>query len=461
YFASQPQISSFLTIECISIVPYLIIPKLFRRYRVVKEFRPKYQMKVDRYPNHFKYKKPSRRSSPSGEEKKKIELKIFSGDIHFPGETDRSRHSGILIPPGRANSKDSKILKNWIYVQRITPTKKIFFVLVRPVVPYEITDGINLATLFPRDLLQERDNVQLRSSSIGEARASFVEVRTKGMIRYFLRTHLVKSDISYIEKRNDPSSAKAYLATPGATIHGHYGEIIYEGDTLVTFIYEKFRSGDITQGLPKVEQVLEVRSIDSISMNLAKRIDGWNERITRILGMPWGFLIGAELTIAQSRISLVNKIQKVYRSQGVQIHNKHIEIIVCQITSKVLVSEDGITNWIVSGGTNGARFRRSDMLPSYLIGNNESISEYSKFYIRSKFSRNCSSFSKSGSPGPYRLVERIKRKRCSGGMIPVGTGFKGFVHYSSQHKGIPLKTKKKESIRERNGRYFVLPPRII
>ncbi|KAK7315189.1 hypothetical protein VNO77_33724 [Canavalia gladiata] len=49
-------------------------------------------------------------------------------------------------------------------------------------------------------------------------------------------------------------SANPYLATPGATVHGHYGEILYEGDILVTFIYEKSRSGDITQGLPKVEQ---------------------------------------------------------------------------------------------------------------------------------------------------------------------------------------------------------------
>ncbi|EXC30974.1 DNA-directed RNA polymerase subunit beta'' [Morus notabilis] len=89
-------------------------------------------------------------------------------------------------------------------------------------------------------------------------------------------------------------SAKSYLATPGATVHGHYGEILSEGDTLVTFIYEKLRSGDITQGLPKVEQVLEVRSIDSISMNLEKRVEGWNEHITRILGIPWGFLIGAK-----------------------------------------------------------------------------------------------------------------------------------------------------------------------
>nr|YP_009561598.1 RNA polymerase betasubunit [Commiphora gileadensis]QAT19687.1 RNA polymerase betasubunit [Commiphora gileadensis] len=218
-------------------------------------------------------------------------------------------------------------------------------------------------------------------------------------------------------------SAKPYLATPGATVHGHYGETLYEGDTLVTFIYEKSRSGDITQGLPKVEQVLEVRSIDSISMNLEKRVEGWNARITKILGIPWGFLIGAELTIVQSRISLVNKIQKVYRSQGVQIHNRHIEIIVRQITSKVLISEDGMSNvffarrtgWIVTSGANRACFGRRDLLSSYLIGNNKSISEYSKFYISSKFSRNRSSFSKSCSPGSYRLVERPERERCSGG----------------------------------------------
>ncbi|KAI3766497.1 hypothetical protein L2E82_16560 [Cichorium intybus] len=78
---------------------------------------------------------------------------------------------------------------------------------------------------------------------------------------------------------------------------GIMGEILYEGDTLVTFIYEKSRSDDITQGLPKVEQVLEVRSIDSISMNLETRIEGWNKCITRILGIHWAFLIGAELTI--------------------------------------------------------------------------------------------------------------------------------------------------------------------
>ena len=150
-----------------------------------------------------------------------------------------------MIPPEteKKNSKKSKKLKNWIYVQRITPTKKKYFVSVRSVVTYEIADGINLATLFPRDLLQEKDNVQLRvvnyilygngksirgiyhtsiqlvrtclvlnwdqekNGSMEEVHASFVEVRTNDLIRDFIRIELVKSTISYTGKRYDRASS--------------------------------------------------------------------------------------------------------------------------------------------------------------------------------------------------------------------------------------------------------------
>nr|YP_009442096.1 RNA polymerase beta'' subunit [Emmenopterys henryi]ATN40288.1 RNA polymerase beta'' subunit [Emmenopterys henryi] len=703
-------------------------------YRGVKEFRPKYQMKVDPFffipeevhilpgPSSIMVQDNSIigidtqitlniRSQVGGlvrvEKKKKgIELKIFSGDIHFPGETDKiSRHSGVLIPippgTGKRNSKESKKFKNWIYVQRITPSKKRYFVLVRPVITYEIRDGLNLATLFPPDLLQERDNVRLRvvnyilygngkpirgisdtsiqlvrtclvlnwdqekkSSSSEEAHASFVEIRTNGLIRHFLRIDLVKSPISYIGKRNDPSgsgllsdngsdctninpfssiysyskeriqqflnpnqgtihtllnrnkefqslmillssncsrmgpfasvkyhnvikesikkdprisirnslgplgsalpianffsfshlithnqilvtnylqldnlkqtfqvieyysmdengkiynpdpcnniilnpfnlnwyfrhhnyceetsriislgqficenvciaknrphlksgqvifvqvdsvvirSAKPYLATPGATVHGHYGEILYEGDILVTFIYEKSRSGDITQGLPKVEQVLEVRSIDSISMNLEKRIEGWNKCITRILGIPWGFLIGAELTIVQSRISLVNKIQKVYRSQGVQIHNKHIEIIVRQITSKVLVSEDGMSNVFSPGELigllraerMGRTLEEAICYRAVLLGITRASLNTQSFISEASFQETARVLAKAALRGRIDWLKGLKENVVLGGMIPVGTGFKGLVQPSKQHNKVFLETKKK------------------
>nr|ARD04607.1 RNA polymerase beta' subunit [Holodiscus discolor] len=699
-------------------------------YRGVKEFKPKYQMKVDRFffiPEEVHIFPESSaimvrnnsiigidtlitlntRSRVGGlvrmeRKKKRIELKIFSGDIHLPGEMDKIfRHSGILIPPGtvKKNSKESKQSKNWIYAQWITPTKKKYFFLVRPVIIYEIADGINLATLFPPDPLRERDNLEFRvvnyilygngkpsrgisgtsiqlvrtclmlnwdqdkkNSFIKEAHASFVEVSAKGLIQDFLRINLVKSHTSYIRKRNDPldsgfisdnssdrtninpfysiyskgriqqslsqnqgtfrtllnrskesqsliilssyncfkmspfndvkyyngikesikryrdplipirnslgplgtvsqidnfysfyhllthnlisltkylqldnfkktfqifkysfmdengiiynsdtnillnpfnlnwhflhhnyceepstiislgqficenlciakkgshlksgqviivqidsvviRSAKPYLATPGATVHGHYGEILSEGDTLVTFIYEKSRSGDITQGLPKVEQVLEVRSIDSISMNLEKRVESWNECITRILGIPWGFLIGAELTIVQSRISLVNKIQKVYRSQGVQIHNRHIEIIVRQITSKVLVSEDGMSNVFSPGELigllraerTGRALEEAICYRAILLGITKASLNTQSFISEASFQETARVLAKAALRGRIDWLKGLKENVVLGGMIPVGTGFKGLGHRSRQHNNIPFETKKK------------------
>nr|QAX91699.1 DNA-directed RNA polymerase beta'' subunit [Diapensia purpurea] len=698
-------------------------------YRGVTEFQPQEQMKIDRFffiPEevHFFPESSSlmvrnnsligvdtpitftTRSRVGGlvrveRKKNRIELTIFSGDIHFPAGTDNiSRHSGILIPPGigKTKSKASKKLKNWIYVQRITPTKKKYFVLVRPVITYEIPDGINFPILFPPDWLQEGNNVQLRvvnyilyghdkrirlisatsiqlvraclvlnwdqakkSSSIKEVRPSFVEIRTNGLVRDFLRIDFVKSSNSYTGKtgkRNDPldsgflsdhasartninpfsstppyfkaksqqplnrtihtllnrnqecqsliilspancsrmgpfndvklsnlikearkqnplmpirnslgplgtalkmanfdsvdclitynqilltnylqldnlkqtfqvlpyflmdengkiynpdpcrniilnpfnlnwyflqpnywektstkislgqflyenrwidknephlksaqviivqvdsvvlRSAKPYLATPEATVHGHYGEIVYEGDTLFTFLYEKSRSGDITQGLPKVEQVFEGRSIDS---NLEKRVGGWNERITRILGIPWGFLIGAELTIVQSRISLVNQIQKVYRSQGVQIHDRHIEIIVRQITSKVLVSEDGMSNLFLPGELigllraerMGRALEEAICYRAIVLGITRASLNTQSFISEASFQETARVLAKAALRGRIDWLKGLKENVVLGRMIPVGTGFKGLMHPSREDNNSLLETKKK------------------
>ncbi|RHN66815.1 DNA-directed RNA polymerase subunit beta'' [Medicago truncatula] len=164
----------------------------FIEYRGIKELKPKYQIKVDRFffiPEEVHILPESSsimvrnnslvgigtpitfniRSRVGGlvrlEKKKKIELKLFSGNIHFPGERDKiSRHSSILIPPGtvKKKRKKSKKINNWIYVQWIATTKKKYFVLVRPVILYEIPHSIDFIKLFPQDLFQERDNLELK-----------------------------------------------------------------------------------------------------------------------------------------------------------------------------------------------------------------------------------------------------------------------------------------------------------
>jgi len=59
--------------------------------------------------------------------------------------------------------------------------------------------------------------------------------------------------------------------------------------------------------------------------------------------------LSARISMEQSQLNLVDQIQKVYRSQGVQISNKHLEIIVRQMTSTVIILEDGRTNGFLPG----------------------------------------------------------------------------------------------------------------
>lgn len=178
---------------------------------------------------------------------------------------------------------------------------------------------------------------------------------------------------------------------------------------------------------------------------------GWNECITRILGIPWGFFISAELTIVQSRISLVNKIQKVYRSQGVQIHNRHIEIIVRQITSKVLVSEDRMPNVFSPGELigllraerTGRALEEAICYRAILLGITRASLNTQSFISEASFQETARVLAKAALRGRIDWLKGLKENVVLGGMIPVGTGFKGLVHPSKQHNKIPLKTKKK------------------
>ena len=47
--------------------------------------------------------------------------------------------------------------------------------------------------------------------------------------------------------------------------------------------------------------------------------------------------------VRETQLYLVEEVQKVYRDQGVSIHDKHIELIVRQMTRRVGVQEPGDT----------------------------------------------------------------------------------------------------------------------
>ena len=179
------------------------------------------------------------------------------------------------------------------------------------------------------------------------------------------------------------------VATYNFPIGGHIavedGETIVTGKTLVKIPRNVASAGDITGGLPRVQELLEARNpsnpavvseIDGeVSMGKIKR--GSREIIvTSKTGDQKKYLVSLNRQIlvqehdavrAGTPLSdgvvtpddilaiqgptavqeyIVNEVQDVYRLQGVKINDKHFEIIVRQMMRKVQISDPGDTTFL-------------------------------------------------------------------------------------------------------------------
>ena len=167
--------------------------------------------------------------------------------------------------------------------------------------------------------------------------------------------------------------------------------------TMRTFHSGGIAGDDITQGLPRVEELFEARkpkkmavlseisgtlTIEEARKNMmALTVTNAEQGETRVYQVPVGAGIivqngdhidqGQELTRGALsphdvlrirgvnddefgrpgvRNYLVQEVQKVYRQQGVDINNKHIEVIVRQMMRKVRIEDAGSTD-LLSGST--------------------------------------------------------------------------------------------------------------
>ena len=156
---------------------------------------------------------------------------------------------------------------------------------------------------------------------------------------------------------------------------------------------------DITQGLPRVVELFEARSpkgktpiseaagrVEIDETDKARKVlvtpddgsevqeypvskrsrllvaDGEHIEVGRKL------IVGTEdpqdvlriLGVRKAQEHLVDEVQRVYRSQGVSIHDKHIEIIVRQMLRRVTVIESGETNLLPSDLVDRVKFEEEN-----------------------------------------------------------------------------------------------------
>ena len=159
---------------------------------------------------------------------------------------------------------------------------------------------------------------------------------------------------------------------------------------------------DVTQGLPRVEELFEIRTpkvlspITDISGRVSVQEDNNREvyviKVVQkkqnhqerefIIPMSRKLLVKNSQLVAagqslnegyldirdilairglrEAQMYLLNEIQKVYESQGINIHDKHFEVIIRKMSDKIIIENEGDTKFIVGEVVSSYMFEKEN-----------------------------------------------------------------------------------------------------
>jgi len=265
-----------------------------------------------------------------------------------------------------------------------------------------------------------------------------------------------------------------YPLPAGAIISVEEGDYSTAGRMLARLPRSAIKTKDITGGLPRVAELFEARKPKD-SAEIAK-IDGVvdfrgvqkNKRIVvvrdEISGMEEEHLIphtkhlivqrgdhvikGQQLTdglvipheildicgVRELQKYLVNQVQEVYRLQGVDINDKHIEIIVRQMLKKVRVIDPGDTSLLYGEEVDKKEFEIENMKVSLeggkaaqatpvLLGITKASLSTESFISAASFQDTTRVLTEAACAGKTDYLLGFKENVIMGHIIPGGTGF--------------------------------------
>ena len=274
--------------------------------------------------------------------------------------------------------------------------------------------------------------------------------------------------------RQGKDDYKAYPIPAGAHIIVQEGEDVAAGSPLAKTPRKSSKTKDITGGLPRVAELFEARRPKNAS-EIAK-IDGVvefgkSEKGKRLLivhdpvsGIKEKHLIpigkhlvvfkgdrvnkGQQLTegpiVPQELLAvcgpkelqeyLVNQVQEVYRLQGVQINDKHIETIIRQMLRKVRIIDPGDTEFLIGEpaekyrvNEENARAVKKGGKPAthepLLLGITKSSLSTESFISAASFQETTRVLTDAAAMGRVDHLKGFKENVIMGHLIPAGTGF--------------------------------------
>jgi DNA-directed RNA polymerase subunit beta' len=286
--------------------------------------------------------------------------------------------------------------------------------------------------------------------------------------------------------------ARPYRVSAGAVLHIDDGDLVQRGDNLVLLVFERAKTGDIIQGLPRIEELLEARKpkeacVLAARPGIAQVVYNDDESVeVKIIeddGVVTDYPIGpgqnvmvldgqtvepaealtdgpanpheileifyrlhqenlgeheaALISLQKVQSFLVNEVQSVYQSQGIEISDKHIEVIVRQMTSKVRVDDGGDTTMLpgelvelhqiqqvneAMSITGGAPAQYTPVL----LGITKASLNTDSFISAASFQETTRVLTEAAIEGKSDWLRGLKENVIIGRLIPAGTGFNAY-----------------------------------
>jgi len=267
------------------------------------------------------------------------------------------------------------------------------------------------------------------------------------------------------------------LLPAGAHMMVSDGQIVSAGEVIAKMPRETTKTKDITGGLPRVAELFEARHPKGAAVisEIDGRIElppGYVKGMRKVIirnenGSFKEYLIprGKHLNILEEdevkagealmdgpidphdmldvlgeqelQGYLVNEIQQVYRLQGVQINDKHIEVIVRQMLKRVRIESVGDSPFQLGEHVHKVEFQRENQkvvakrgiaatAKPLLLGITKASLSTDSFISAASFQETTKVLTEASINGAVDYLRGLKENVIMGRLIPAGTGVKGY-----------------------------------
>ena len=227
--------------------------------------------------------------------------------------------------------------------------------------------------------------------------------------------------------------ANAILLTSNGILHIQNKTFVKPNTRLFTMFYTHFKTGDIVQGIPKIEEFFEARQTrggNPLFENLHLRL----QYLYNKYKIQYNYPKAVKKSLLKLQQIIVNEIQFVYTMQGIFISDKHIEIIIRQMTAKVRVLDGGATGLLrgelvdllwVEKINKRLQFKTVKYEP-IILGITKTCLETNSFISAASFQETTRILTKAAIQNKMDFICGLKENVILGHLIPAGTGFFAF-----------------------------------